>query len=76
MLKKTLNFALHVGADADMNNKITVGIDAMDAAGLGIKGINVKTVPEHLQPTLLILSLMQLLKYLHRDLLLVLSRTD
>ena len=41
-VKETLNFALHVGADADMNNKITVGIDAMDAAGLGIKGINVK----------------------------------
>ena len=41
-VKETLNFALHVGADADMNNKITVGIDAMDTAGLGIKGINVK----------------------------------
>ena len=25
-----------------MNNKITVGIDSMSAAGLGIKGINVK----------------------------------
>ncbi len=41
-IKETLNFALHVGADADMNNKITVGIDAMDTAGLGIKGLNVK----------------------------------
>ena len=41
-VKETLNFALHVGADADMNNKITVGIDAMDTAGLGIKGLNVK----------------------------------
>ena len=41
-VKETLNFALHVGADADMNNKITVGIDAMDTAGLGINGLNVK----------------------------------
>ena len=41
-VKETLNFSLHVGADADMNNKITVGIDSMDSAGLGIKGLNVK----------------------------------
>ena len=41
-VKETLNVGLHVGADADMNNKITVGIDAMDTAGLGIKGLNVK----------------------------------
>ena len=38
----SLSFSLHVGADADMTNKITVGIDSMSAAGLGIKGINVK----------------------------------
>lgn len=36
-----LSFNLHVGADADMTNKITVSIDAMSAAGLGVKGINV-----------------------------------
>ena len=40
--KEGLNFSLHVGADADMTNKITVGIDALDTAGLGIKGLNVK----------------------------------
>ncbi|MDE7323414.1 MAG: flagellar hook protein, partial [Lachnospiraceae bacterium] len=36
------NFSLHVGADADMTNKIGVGIKALDTAGLGIKGLNVK----------------------------------
>lgn len=40
-VKDALSFNLHVGADADMTNKITVNIDAMDAAGLGIKGLNV-----------------------------------
>ena len=40
--KEALNFSLHVGADADMTNKIAVRIDAMDTAGLGIKGLNVK----------------------------------
>ena len=35
-----LQFSLHVGADADENNKIAVTIDTMDAAGLGIKGLN------------------------------------
>ena len=38
---KSLSFNLHVGADADMTNKINVNIDAMSAAGLGIKGIDV-----------------------------------
>ena len=38
---KTLSFALHVGTDADMTNKINVDIEAMTAAGLGIKGLNV-----------------------------------
>ena len=38
----TLSFSLHVGADADMTNKINVDIDAMSSAGLGIKGLNVK----------------------------------
>ena len=40
-VKDGLSFNLHVGADADMTNKITVNVDAMDAAGLGIKGLNV-----------------------------------
>ena len=39
--KDKLSFNLHVGADADMTNKINVDVDAMSAAGLGIKGINV-----------------------------------
>ena len=43
MLADTLSFNLHVGADADSTNKITVDIDAMSSAGLGIKGINVST---------------------------------
>ena len=37
----TLSFNLHVGADADMTNKITVDIDTMNSANLGIKGLNV-----------------------------------
>ena len=41
-VKKSLSFSLHVGADADMTNKINVDIESMSAAGLGIKGINVK----------------------------------
>ena len=40
-VKDSLAIGLHVGADADMTNKITVNIDAMSAAGLGIKGIDV-----------------------------------
>lgn len=36
----TLSFNLHVGADADMTNKISVDIDSMSCAGLGIKDIN------------------------------------
>lgn len=38
----TLTFGLHVGADADMTNKINVSIDVMNSANLGIKGLNVK----------------------------------
>ena len=41
-VKDSLSFNLHVGADADMTNKINVEIDSMSAAGLGIKGLNVK----------------------------------
>ena len=37
----TLSFNLHVGADADMTNKITVDIDTMNSANLGVKGLNV-----------------------------------
>ena len=40
-VKDGLSFNLHVGADADMTNKITVDIASMSTAGLGIKGINV-----------------------------------
>ena len=40
--KDALSFNLHVGADADMTNKITVNIDTMNSANLGIKGLNVK----------------------------------
>ena len=35
----TLSFNLHVGADADMTNKITVDIDVMNSANLGVKGL-------------------------------------
>ena len=38
-----LSFNLHVGADADMTNKITVNIDSMSSAGLGVKGIKADT---------------------------------
>ena len=36
-----LSFELHVGADADMTNKISVDISSMSAAGLGVSGLNV-----------------------------------
>ena len=38
-----LSFNLHVGADADMTNKITVNSDSMNSAGLGVKGIKADT---------------------------------
>jgi flagellin len=38
---KDLSFDLHVGADADMTNKITVNISTMGSKGLGINGLNV-----------------------------------
>ena len=41
-VKNALSFSLHVGADADMTNKINVDIESMSSAGLGIKGLNVK----------------------------------
>ena len=36
-----LQFTLHVGADADENNKIALTIDAMDTTSLGVANINV-----------------------------------
>ena len=38
---KDLSFSLHVGADADMTNKIGVQIAAMDTKGLGIQNLKV-----------------------------------
>ena len=40
-VKQPLTFNLHVGADADMTNKIGVSIEKMDTATLGIKGLDV-----------------------------------
>ena len=37
----SLSFSLHVGADADMTNKISVNIQTMSSAGLGVKNLNV-----------------------------------
>ena len=39
---EVLSFNLHVGADADMTNKIQVNIHKMDANYLGIKNLDVK----------------------------------
>lgn len=36
--------ALHVGADADMTNKLIIYIDAMDAESLGVDKVDVRTV--------------------------------
>jgi flagellin len=41
VVTNSLAFDLHVGADADMTNKIGVNIDAMTSSGLGVKGLNV-----------------------------------
>ncbi len=38
---KDLGLQLHVGADADMTNKITVGVEAMTAKNLGVQNLNV-----------------------------------
>ena len=40
-VQKALSFNLHVGADADMTNKINVNIDTMNSAFLGVKGLDV-----------------------------------
>ena len=39
----TLSFNLHVGADSDTNNKISVNIDSMSATGIGVKDLKVST---------------------------------
>ncbi|SOC06422.1 flagellin N-terminal helical domain-containing protein [Pseudobutyrivibrio ruminis] len=39
--KNDLNFNLHVGADADMTNKIGVTVESMSSKSLGLDGINV-----------------------------------
>ena len=41
-VREDIDFSLHVGADADMTNKISVKIGALDTKGLGIQGLNVK----------------------------------
>jgi flagellin len=38
---KALTFNLHVGADADMTNKIGVNIETMNSTYLGVKGLDV-----------------------------------
>ena len=38
-----LSFNLHVGADSSTDNKISVDIDSMSAAGIGVKGLKVDT---------------------------------
>ncbi|MDE6910217.1 MAG: hypothetical protein K2P44_07110 [Lachnospiraceae bacterium] len=40
-IDNALSFSLHVGADADMTNKIGVNIKTMSASGLGVKSLNV-----------------------------------
>jgi flagellin len=40
-VKKALSFNLHVGADADMTNKIGVDIETMNSKYLGVKGLDV-----------------------------------
>ena len=38
-----LSFSLHVGADSADDNKITVKIESMSAAGIGVSDLNVST---------------------------------
>ena len=40
-VQQALSFNLHVGADADMTNKIGVNIETMNSAFLGVKGLDV-----------------------------------
>lgn len=65
----TLNFNLHVGADSSSDNKIVVQIDAMSAAGIGVKDLKVDTeddataaidtISQAIQSTQDVLSLLQ-----------------
>ena len=65
----TLNFNLNVGADSSSDNKIGVQIDAMSAAGIGVKGLKVDTeddatatidtISQAIQSTQDVLSLLQ-----------------
>ena len=65
----TLNLNLHVGADSSSDNKIGVQIDAMSAAGIGVKGLKVDTeddataaidtISQAIQSTQGVLSLLQ-----------------
>ncbi len=41
-VSKELNFSLHVGADADLTNKIGVTIETMNSKYLGVNNLNVK----------------------------------
>ena len=73
----TLSFNLHVGADADMTNKITVDIDVMNSANLGVKGLECNRRYRnscYLCGRCNLPMLSQ--RFLLRDLLLVLYRTD
>ena len=38
-----LSFNLHVGADSSSDNKISVDVESMSAAGIGVKGLKVNT---------------------------------
>ncbi len=40
-VSKDLGLQLHVGADADMTNKIMIGVEAMTAKNLGVQNLNV-----------------------------------
>ena len=40
---KALVLNLHVGADSDSANKISIAIDSMSAKGIGVKGLDVST---------------------------------
>lgn len=65
----TLNFNLHVGTDSSSDNKIGVQIDAMSAAGIGVKDLKVDTeddataaidtISQAIQSTQDVLSLLQ-----------------
>ncbi len=43
IVPKALELSLHVGADSNDNNKISISIDSMSSAGIGINGLQVDT---------------------------------